>query len=127
MSFKAVKRNKDDTKDSKWNGGLFRPGLVYVSFIPSKYFRFIHDIVSNLHPATKVKNRFQNTFTICNAALDIAFSNMLGKPTSSIIDYLIHPGFEDRMIDKLDTKLDGRATPYENAITLLCTYLRVNQ
>ena len=33
---KAVKGNKDDTKDSKWIGDLFRLGLVKSSFIPSK-------------------------------------------------------------------------------------------
>ena len=31
---KAVKGNKDDTKDSKWIGDLFRLGLVPGSFIP---------------------------------------------------------------------------------------------
>ncbi|SFH36899.1 Transposase [Desulfotomaculum arcticum] len=34
---KAVKGNKDDTKDSKWIGDLFRLGLVPGSFIPSKH------------------------------------------------------------------------------------------
>ena len=34
---KAVKGNKDDTKDSKWIGDLFRLGLVPGSYIPVSY------------------------------------------------------------------------------------------
>lgn len=33
---KAVKGNKDDTKDSKWIGDFFRSGLAKSSFIPDK-------------------------------------------------------------------------------------------
>lgn len=40
---KAVKDNKDDTKDSKWIGGLFRLGLVPKSFIPSKEIRILRE------------------------------------------------------------------------------------
>ena len=35
----AVKGNKDDKKDSKWIGDLFRMGLVPSSYIPSKDIR----------------------------------------------------------------------------------------
>ena len=38
---KAVKRNKDDTKDSKWIGDLFRLGLVPGSYIPCKPIRIL--------------------------------------------------------------------------------------
>lgn len=38
---KAVKGNKDDTKDSKWIGDLFRIGLVKSSFIPAKDIRIL--------------------------------------------------------------------------------------
>ena len=40
---KAVKGNKDDTKDSKWIGDLFRLGLVPGSFIPSKEIRVLRE------------------------------------------------------------------------------------
>ncbi len=40
---KAVKGNKDDTKDSKWIGDLFRIGLVKSSFIPQKDIRILRD------------------------------------------------------------------------------------
>jgi len=40
---KAVKGNKDDTKDSKWIGDLFRIGLVKSSFIPCKDIRILRE------------------------------------------------------------------------------------
>jgi hypothetical protein len=61
---KAVKGNKDDKKDSKWIGDLFRPGLVPGSFIPSKpiqisreYTRHWFKLVSC---ESSEKNRFQS-------------------------------------------------------------------
>jgi len=36
-----VKGNKDDTKDSKWIGDLFRLGLVKGSYIPCKKVRIL--------------------------------------------------------------------------------------
>ena len=35
------------------------------------------------------KNRFQNSFTVCNAVLDSVVSNMFGKSAAAITDYLI--------------------------------------
>ena len=55
---KAVKGNKDDTKDSKWIGDLFRLGLVRGSYIPCKKIRIFvnsQDIAINLCPAVPVK------------------------------------------------------------------------
>ena len=40
---KAVKGNKDDTKDSKWIGDLFRLGLVKGSYIPCKKIRILRE------------------------------------------------------------------------------------
>ena len=40
---KAVKGNKDDTKDSKWIGDLFRIGLVKSSFIPDLDIRILRE------------------------------------------------------------------------------------
>ena len=40
---KAVKGNKDDVKDSKWIGELFRLGLVPGSFIPEKPIRILRE------------------------------------------------------------------------------------
>ncbi len=63
---KEAKGNKDDAKDSKWIGDLFRVGLVKSS----------------------EKNRFQNAFTVCNVALDSVASDMFGKCATAITDDL---------------------------------------
>jgi len=90
---KAVKGNKDDTKDSKWIGDLFRLGLVPGSFIPAKPFRILREYTryrSKLVSCkSSEKNRFQNAFTVCNVALDSVVSDMFGKSASLITDYLI--------------------------------------
>ncbi len=90
----TVKGNKDDVKDSKWIGDLFRLGLVPGSFIPSKdvrilreYTRYRFKLVSC---KSSEKNRFQNAFTVCNVALDAVVSDMFGKSASSITDYLVN-------------------------------------
>ena len=90
---KAVKGNKDDTKDSKWIGDLFRLGLVHGSFIPSKEIRILREYTRYRFKLTSCKrsekNRFQNAFTVCNVALDAVVSDMFGKSAYSITDYLI--------------------------------------
>lgn len=89
---RAVKGNKDDTKDSKWIGDLFRIGLVKSSFIPDldtrilrEFTRYRYKLVSML---SSEKNRFQNAFTVCNVALDSVVSTMFGKSATAITDYL---------------------------------------
>ena len=90
---KAIKGNKDDTKDSKWIGDLFRLGLVPGSYIPDKPIRILREYTryrSKLVSCkSSEKNRFQNAFTVCNVALDAVVSDMFGKSASSITDYLI--------------------------------------
>lgn len=90
---KAIKGNKDDTKDSKWIGDLFRLGLVPGSFIPDKSIRILREYTryrSKLVSCkSSEKNRYQNAFTVCNVALDAVVSDMFGKSASSITDYLI--------------------------------------
>lgn len=90
---KAVKGNKDDTKDSRWIGDLFRLGLVPGSYIPPKPIRILREYTryrSKLVACkSSEKNRFQNAFTVCNVALDAVVSDMFGKSASSITDYLL--------------------------------------
>ena len=61
---KAVKGNKDDTKDSKWIGDLFRLGLVPGSYIPCKPIRILREFTRYRYKLTSCrsseKNRFQN-------------------------------------------------------------------
>lgn len=89
---KAVKGNKDDTKDSKWIGDLFRIGLVKSSFIPDKDIRVLRELTRYRYKLTSMKssekNRFQNAFTVCNVALDSVVSDMFGKSAAAITDYL---------------------------------------
>jgi transposase len=90
---KAVKGNKDDAKDSKWIGDLFRLGLVPGSYIPDKPIRILREYTRDrfklVSCKSSEKNRFQNSFTVCNVALDAVVSDMFGKSASSITDYLI--------------------------------------
>ena len=90
---RAVKGNKDDVKDSKWIGDLFRLGLVPGSFIPSKKIRILREFTRYRSKLVSMKssekNRFQNAFTVCNVALDSVVSDMFGKSASAITDYLI--------------------------------------
>ena len=89
---KAVKGNKDDTKDSKWIGDLFRIGLVKSSFIPSLEIRILREFTRYRYKLVSMKssekNRFQNAFTVCNVALDSVVSDMFGKSATAITEYL---------------------------------------
>jgi transposase len=90
---KAVKGNKDDSKDSKWIGDLFRFGLVPGSFIPEKDIRILREYTRYrfklVSCKSSEKNRFQNALTVCNVALDSVVSDMFGKSATAIVDYLI--------------------------------------
>jgi len=91
---KTVKGNKDDTKDSKWIGDLFRIGLVPGSFIPGKNIRILREYTRYrfklVSAKSSEKNRYQNVFTVCNVALDAVVSDMFGKSASAITDYIIN-------------------------------------
>jgi len=101
---KAVKGNKDDVKDSKWIGDLFRLGLVCGSFIPCKEIRILREYTRYrfklVSCKTSEKNRFQNAFTVCNVALDSVVSDMFGVSASAITDYLITTNEFDEEICK---------------------------
>ena len=90
---KAVKGNKDDTKDSKWIGDLFRLGLVRGSYIPCKKIRILREFTRYRYKLVSCrsseKNRYQNALTVCNVALDSVVSDIFGKSSASIIDYLL--------------------------------------
>ena len=90
---KAVKGNKDDAKDSKWIGDLFRLGLVKGSYIPCKKVRILREYTRYRYKLVSCrsseKNRYQNALTVCNVALDSVVSDIFGKSSTSIIDYLL--------------------------------------
>ncbi len=116
---KAVKGNKDDTKDSKWIGDLFRLGLVPGSYIPCKPIRILREFTRYRYKLTSCrsseKNRFQNALTVCNVALDSVVSDIFGKSATSIIDYLLeqsdnsinHEEISSRLLRSLKNKSES--------------------
>ena len=91
---RTVKGDKDDDKDSKWIGDMFRIGLVPGSFIPCKDIRILREYTRYrfklVSCKSSEKNRYQNVFTVCNVALDAVVSDMFGKSASSITDYIVN-------------------------------------
>ena len=89
----AVKGNKDDKKDSKWIGDLFRMDLVPSSYIPSKDIRILREFTRYrsklVSRRSSEKNRFQNAFTVCNLTLDAVVPDMFGKSATDIENYLL--------------------------------------
>ena len=128
---KAVKGNKDDTKDSKWIGDLFRLGLVKGSYIPCKIVRILREYTRYRYKLVSCrsseKNRYQNTLTVCNVALDSVVSDIFGKSSMSIIDYLLeqsgtsinHEEIND--VDKMIENMISSNPDFENAVQFLCT------
>lgn len=116
---KAVKGNKDDTKDSKWIGDLFRLGLVPGSYIPCKKIRILREFTRYRYKLTSCKssekNRFQNALTVCNVALDSVVSDIFGKSATSVIDYLLeqsdnsinHEEISSRLLRSLKKKSES--------------------
>ena len=116
---KAVKGNKDDTKDSKWIGDLFRLGLVKGSYIPCKKIRILREFTRYRYKIVSCrsseKNRYQNALTVCNVALDSVVSDIFGKSSTSIIDYLLeqsgnsinHEEIASKLLKSLKSKEDA--------------------
>ena len=116
---KAVKGNKDDTKDSKWIGDLFRLGLVKGSYIPCKAIRVLREYTRYrcklVSCRSSEKNRYQNALTVCNVALDSVVSDIFGKSSTSIIDYLLeqpstsinHEEIASKLLRSLKSKEDA--------------------
>lgn len=116
---KAVKGNKDDTKDFKWIGDLFRLGLVLGSYIPCKPIRILREFTRYRYKLTSCrsieKNRYQNALTVCNVALDSVVSDIFGKSATSVINYLLeqftnsvnHEEIDSRLLRSLKKKSDS--------------------
>ena len=116
---KAVKGNKDDTRDSKWIGDLFRLGLVKGSYIPCKKIRILREFTRYRYKLiscrSSEKNRYQNALTVCNVALDSVVSDIFGKSSTSIVDYLLdqsgnsinHEEIASKLLRSLKSKEDA--------------------
>ena len=117
---KAVKGNKDDTKDSKWIGDLFRLGLVKGSYIPCKKIRILREFTRYRYKLVSCrsseKNRYQNALTVCNVALDSVVSDIFGKSSTSIIDYLLEQSDNSINHDVIASKLLRSLKSKEDAV-----------
>ena len=117
---KAVKGNKDDTKDSKWIGDLFRLGLVKGSYIPCKAIRILREYTRYRYKLVSCrsseKNRYQNALTVCNVALDSVVSDIFGKSSTSIIDYLLEQSGTTINHEEIASKLLRRLKSKEDAV-----------
>ena len=117
---KAVKGNKDDTKDSKWIGDLFRLGLVRGSYIPCKKIRILREFTRYRYKLVSCrsseKNRYQNALTVCNVALDSIVSDIFGKSSTSIIDYLLEQSGTSIDHEVIASKLLKRLKAKEDAV-----------
>ncbi len=117
---KAVKGNKDDTKDSKWIGDLFRLGLVRGSYIPCKKIRILREYTRYRYKLVSCrsseKNRYQNALTVCNVALDSVVSDIFGKSSTSIIDYLLEQSGTSIDHEVIASKLLKRLKAKEDAV-----------
>ena len=117
---KAVKGNKDDSKDSKWIGDLFRLGLVKGSYIPCKFVRILREYTRYrcklVSCRSSEKNRYQNALTVCNVALDSVVSDIFGKSSTSIIDYLLEQSDTSINHEEIASKLLKRLKSKEDAV-----------
>ena len=130
---KPQKGNKTDRKDAKWICDLFMCDMIKPSFIPPAEIRHLRDLVRYRFKLTNMltgeKNRAQNCLTVSNIKLDDVFSDVFGKSSRSITEYILaHPGetfdvtpFVDKRckapIEEIQAAVDGAVSP-EQAIKL---------
>lgn len=94
---KVLSGKKSDPNDARWIAKAFACGRVVASFIPPKVIRNLRSLVRFMikisHEATSNKNRARNCLTSLGLKLDDVFSDVFGKSSRSIINYIIaHPG-----------------------------------
>ena len=130
---KPQKGNKTDRKDAKWICDLFMCDMIKPSFIPPAEIRHLRDLVRYRSKLTNMltgeKNRAQNCLTVSNLKLDDVFSDVFGKSSRSITEYILaRPGeafdvtpFVDKRcktpIEEIQAAVDGAVSP-EQAIKL---------
>ena len=130
---KPQKGNKTDRKDAKWICDLYMCDMVKPSFIPPADIRHLRDLVRYRFKLTCMitgeKNRAQNCLTVSNLKLDDVFSDVFGKSSRSITEYMLaHPGelfdvtpFVDRRcktpVEEIQAAVDGAISP-EQAVKL---------
>ena len=130
---KPQKGNKTDRKDARWICDLFMCGMIKPSFIPPPAIRHLRDLIRYRTKLTNMltseKNRALNCLTVSNMKLDDVFSDVFGKSSKSITEYILaHPGkkfdvapFVDKRcktpVDLIQDAVDGTISP-EQAVKL---------
>ena len=130
---KPMKGNKTDRKDARWICDLYMCGMVRPSFIPPADIRQLRDLVRYRFKLTSMisseKNSAQNCLTVSNLKLDDVFSDVFGKSSRSITEYILaHPGetfdvtpYVDKRcktpIEEIQAAVDGAVSP-EQAVKL---------
>ena len=130
---KPQKGNKTDRKDAKWICDLFMCDMIKPSFIPPFDIRQLRDLMRYRTKLTNCltgeKNRALNCLTVSNLKLDDVFSDVFGKSSRSITEYMLsHPGesfdvapFVDKRckhpIEEIQASVDG-AISHEQATKL---------
>ena len=131
---KPQRGNKTDRKDAKFICDLFMCDMIKPSFIPPPDIRHLRDLMRYRFKLTNIltgeKNRAQNCLTVSNLKLDDVFSDVFGKSSSSIINYILeNPGkhFDvapfvharcKHPIEDIQAAVDGSISP-EQAVKLL--------
>ena len=107
--------------------------MIKPSFIPSPEIRQLRDLMRYRFKLTNMltgeKNRAQNCLTVSNLKLDDVFSDVFGKSSRSIANYMLeHPGeafdvapFVDKRcktpVSEIQAAVDGAISP-EQAVKL---------
>lgn len=106
---KAIRGKKTDKKDAKWIADIFKHDLVNGSFIPPADIRQLRDLMRYRYKLTSFttgeKNRAQNCLTVSNFKLDAVFSDVFGKASTNLIDYILeHPTESINDVSRFRTK-----------------------
>lgn len=90
---KAVPGRKTDKKDAEWIAELLQHGLLKASYIPDKSQRELRELVcyrkSLVGERTRELNRLQKMLEGANIKLSGTVSDINGKSSRSILEYLI--------------------------------------
>lgn len=90
---KSIRGKKTDKKDAKWIADIFKHDLVSGSFMPPADIRQLRDLMRYHFKLTNFttgeKNRMQNCLTVSNLKLDDVFSDVFGKASTNIVNYLL--------------------------------------
>lgn len=92
-------------------GENMESGVLFVAY----FTRYRYKLVSC---RSSEKNRYQNALTVCNVALDSVVSDVFGKSSTSIIDYLLeqsgtsidHEVIASKLLKRLNTLVPGTLT-----------------